>query len=670
MDQKSELVITIVIFLLLGVGVLVGLNSPDVLFHGVSSQVSPASVLQAETSRSTPITTTGAAGRSTAPASNNVAVTGATATLPALRLGQPVEADQTAMLVLYNSRFPSNFAVDICAIAEFYGVQCDQVDLKTQRLTDKQLRNSLGDYYPLVAIDAKEMFRPYAIPQADLYVLQRAVATGGFSLYIGQLNSQTNVYTLRFFTSDTLQSINAPIDSTRDWIVTNDLPQIAREFSGQTIRARSLTPQHDNALMLAPQAIVRPIIQSTDDNGNVYTTFGLWQMGAGKVFLDASEEMGPSLALGFEEYYFNPYYFSQILPAMMTIRYTYGDAAWHNNWNYANLTIDGASLVEPYNQLSYYGLLNEMKAHNFHTTIALIPNNYRLSEPEVVGLFLANPDRFSLAQLGNSHSANEFYRLAEPASHRVSQGLPADPQVALEWDVSEGLARMLLHQQNTGISFSRVMIFPGVVPPEPVLTMLKERNYLGTVNASEVQMDSGMTKEPNRLMSPAVLQYETFPIVTRRSPGTYRPFRADPQPFLFDLFIDKPGMAYTRAASGEMFDNSVADFDPVADALNSMTTGVHWSGLEAVFHNLYRQRTNTDGSISVKMFSSQLHIRNDSSMECSYHLSKPETRPDLIRGVTVNGQAFSYRIVDGELLLDVIAPARVPMDVSITYGNK
>ena len=49
-----------------------------------------------------------------------------------------------------------------------------------------------------------------------------------------------------------------------------------------------------------------------------------------------------------------------------------------------------------------------MQEHRFHTTIAFVPWNYDRSSPEVVSLFLENPEHFSIAIHGNNHDHEEF----------------------------------------------------------------------------------------------------------------------------------------------------------------------------------------------------------------------------------------------------------------------
>jgi hypothetical protein len=64
------------------------------------------------------------------------------------------------------------------------------------------------------------------------------------------------------------------------------------------------------------------------------------------------------------------------MPILMFLRYAGGPCCWHQDSDYANLTIDDPWLTKRYGHLSYEGLLAEMKEVRFHTTIAFIPWNY------------------------------------------------------------------------------------------------------------------------------------------------------------------------------------------------------------------------------------------------------------------------------------------------------
>src|SRR5439155_1261418 len=100
--------------------------------------------------------------------------------------------------------------------------------------------------------------------------------------------------------------------------------------------------------------------------------------------------------------------FSSMAPFILFVAYAAGDYGWHLDGHYANLTIDDAWLIQPYGHLDYPALLEEMQKHNFHTTVAFIPWNFDRSETDIVTLFHAHPERFSIYVHGNDHAHREF----------------------------------------------------------------------------------------------------------------------------------------------------------------------------------------------------------------------------------------------------------------------
>ena len=61
------------------------------------------------------------------------------------------------------------------------------------------------------------------------------------------------------------------------------------------------------------------------------------------------------------------------------------------------IIIDDPFLKASYGFLDFCKLLDLMDKHNFHTTIAFIPWNYRRTNKKTAKLFLDRPDRFSCA---------------------------------------------------------------------------------------------------------------------------------------------------------------------------------------------------------------------------------------------------------------------------------
>jgi hypothetical protein len=355
---------------------------------------------------------------------------------------------------------------------------------------------------------------------------------------------------------------------------------------------------------------------------------------------------------------------------MLTVRYALGDEAWHNDHNYANLTIDDPALIEPWNDLNYTELLLEMKLHKFHTTIAMHPANWQKSQPVVISIFRTNPNYYSLVQHGNNGDGYEFYKytLSEDDESKDTE-LSVRPLVDQEADIVEGLSRMTEHRIQTGITFDRVMIFPWGISPEQTLVLLKKYNFLATVNTQDVPLDATRPSNWDYGMYLANMDYGNFPSLVRRPGGTYQPFKPMLQPFIFDLFIDKPALFYSHAYEGDLFDTGIDAFNPVADQLNQLADDVEWRSLGFIMKHLYLEKNNDDGSVDIKMFGNHLFVDNEGANDRTYHISKEEILNVPIRNMIVNGHNFPYQVEDGVLTLDVLLPANSLLEILITYGD-
>ena len=402
-----------------------------------------------------------------------------------------------------------------------------------------------------------------------------------------------------------------------------------------------------------------------------YPIFVRCEKSAGSIFIDAGEE-GESLeVVPLRETYYNYefYHFSKIVPLMFTMRYVLGNEAWHNDHNYANLIIDDPALTEPWDNLSYAELLREMKMHNFHTTIAMSPRTWSMSEPAVVALFRADPDRYSLVQHGNNGDGYEFYKysVAEDDEYQGMK-LPARPFADQEADIVEGLARMAKHRSLTGIPDDRVMIFPWGISPEPTLVLLKKYNFLATINGQDVPLGATRPSDWDYGMYQANMDYGNFPMLTRRYIATYETFRPRLQSFILDLFVDKPALFFSHTYEGELFGTGRMDaFDPIADQVNAVSGGVEWRSLGHIIKHLYLEKTNDDGSVAVRMYGNHLIVTNESGEERTYHIAKEEALNVPISLLTVNGHEFPYRVEGGLLTLDMSVPADSTFEILIRY---
>ncbi len=85
---------------------------------------------------------------------SNVNLPQPTAISPKIELGEEKATDIQDVLLLYDSANSTSFAINFCKIAEFYGLQCKKVDLRSNLLSDSLLYDSSGSYFRLVGVDA------------------------------------------------------------------------------------------------------------------------------------------------------------------------------------------------------------------------------------------------------------------------------------------------------------------------------------------------------------------------------------------------------------------------------------------------------------------------------------------------------------------------------------
>ena len=289
----------------------------------------------------------------------------------------------------------------------------------------------------------------------------------------------------------------------------SDMKIIARQLAGQKI---PFNCNKLNYFICSKMQSVQSIIHvSNSTNENLFPIFIKTMVDGQEVFFITKNQL-TKLSLGGSSR--DDDYILQILPIIMFLRYACGQRCWNSPGHYGNLTIDDLWLTEPYGHLSYKELLEEMENHNFHTTIAFIPWNYDRSEPDVVSLFRDNPDRFSVCIHGNNHDHQEFYKYTKILSDSWS----AKSLSVQEANIQQSLARMAKFQNLAGLSYDKVMVFPHGIAPARTLGLLKKYNFMATVNAGNVPLDSHEPADSLFWLRPVTMKFENFPSLKRYLP--------------------------------------------------------------------------------------------------------------------------------------------------------
>ncbi len=342
--------------------------------------------------------------------------------------------------------------------------------------------------------------------------------------------------------------------------------------------------------------------------------------------------------------------FGKIAAVMVFTKYCAAEHGWHSFRHYANLTIDDPWLREPYGNLNYANLLQEMEKHNFHTTIAFIPWNYDRSRADVVSLFLGHADRFSICIHGDDHAHKEFTDYASK---------PLGVQVAA---LRQSVARMDRFQAQSGIPYDRVMVFPHSIAPEQTLEALKANDYLATINSRNVPMDSIEPADLLFALRPVTLLFGNFPSILRYP-------AVEPTPsyrIAIQDFLDNPLFYYVHQ---DFFAKGSDAFDGLADEVNRLEPDTKWRSVGDIVKHLYLLRLREDSNYDVLAFSSNLLLENTYGHNLVFHVKKEEEDSLHIKSVTVDGERVPFQLHNRSLDLSIPIPAGKTSSVVIHYNN-
>ncbi|MEO8657507.1 MAG: hypothetical protein ABI693_03515 [Bryobacteraceae bacterium] len=327
--------------------------------------------------------------------------------------------------------------------------------------------------------------------------------------------------------------------------------------------------------------------------------------------------------------------FSSMAPFLVFLAYAAGDFGWHLDRQYANLTIDDPWLTQPYGHLDYPGLLSEMHAHDFHTTLAFIPWNFDRSDPAVADLFRNNPDRFTIAPHGNDHTHKEFGDY---------QKNPLAEQIA---DIHQAIARMDKFSALTGIPWDPVMVFPHGVAPERTFVALRDSGFFGTSNSSNVPNGASFPAEPLFLFRPFTVKYANLPSLLRYSLEGSSP-EVD---VAIQSFLGNPILLYCHEA---FFSEGISQFNQYADLVNGIQPQTRWTGLGEIARHLYLVRRRTGQDFDIRLLSADVAIGNTGSSEATFHLERQdETKP---QSLFVDGTPADFSWTDGRMRASIRIP--------------
>jgi hypothetical protein len=345
-----------------------------------------------------------------------------------------------------------------------------------------------------------------------------------------------------------------------------------------------------------------------------------------------------------------PKAFSSLAPFILFLSHAAGDYAWHLDGHYANLTIDDAWLVQRYGHLDYAALLVEMEKHNFHTTIAFIPWNFDRSKADIVALFRAHPERFSICVHGNDHTHREF------GSYDTNS---LKDQVA---DIKQAVARMERFTALTGIPYDRFMVFPHGVAPEPTFSALKAYEFLGTANAENVPLGNTFPADSAFLLRSYTGAYAGLLSLSRYSGAGAVP-RTE---IAVQSFLGNPLLFYGHE---NLFEKGIGAFNPFVDLVKQGEPDAQWTSLGEIARHSHLVRRRGDGGFDVWMFSNEMDLNNPTERDAVFYISKREDFAPAIRSLRIDGAPVAFERSGHVITLRAVIPGRQVRKFRLAYQN-
>jgi hypothetical protein len=338
-------------------------------------------------------------------------------------------------------------------------------------------------------------------------------------------------------------------------------------------------------------------------------------------------------------------YFSKFLPHAMALRRAAGAECWRPGEAHASVIIDDPLLWTDYGFLNFDSLLVLMERHNFHTTIAFIPHNFRRNSPRIISMFRENPSRLSICYHGNDHSEAEF---------------ASTDMVLLNTMLHVAEQKMAAHHRETGLACDKVMVFPQEDFSEEALTVIKSHNFYAVVNSAPHPPNPAVRPTIGEVAEPAVLRYGGVPLFTRKLPQ-----HLQSQDIAFNVFFGRPVLVVDHH---EVFKHPelVAE---LVDRINSVASTVHWSNLAtAVSHSILTRRS-ANGTRQIRAYSNTVRVSNDSDSIESVSIEwVGRHRGVSVEKVLVDGESCSrFEINDGGILTSVELNPHTSRTVSLVH---
>jgi hypothetical protein len=532
------------------------------------------------------------------------------------------EFAQGGGVCIYHASEPSELVTHLAKIARCMGLESKLIDLRLSPAPVEKLRSETLSETTISIWDVRSL--------SDLIELKdwSSLAAGIHASHARILlltTHEDDSHILRILTEGEMTRLHS---AGRPTFVTfsKDPPDFARELAGQRY-------SRSNREVLVMEFPENSAVERVMEFEKGATSFISLRKGASHLFLwstlfvfdvDCPLERELEFEQALDEY----------IPAIIFLRWAFGEQCWRSPQIGADLIIDDPLLTKTYGGINFPKLLQLTQEVGAHITVAFIPWNHWRTRPRVLPSFRQYGPSFSICAHGCDHTKNEFHASDYDELLRRSF-LAAD--------------RMDRHHERTGMAWDRLMVCPREDYTLPALQALADcGEYLGVVNMGCVPRNlTAKMLRGSDLLLPVQDAFCGVPIFKRYN-------FSDVPGFAMASFLGKPAILTEHH---DFFWDRNRDLKSHFSSLQAVNPTVRWSGLAELARQTYQLRRIAPDTFEIRFFTDLVEIENPDSEPRTIRLHRRIPASSTIDSVMLNHAGIPFQRNGDFLSFHVTLPA-------------
>lgn len=514
---------------------------------------------------------------------------------------------------------PSESLKNLCSLAHVFGITAELVDVDHYRSLACAVENATARCGRVLVLDVASVSVGCTADEvnevADLLVKEEVVVL----LLTTRIGEHTDLF-LQLMTKSIVRHAEI-VDSA----VRVSFPKGARGLS-EELCAQSYRRKDTEALTLCVAADVKiDRVMELDErpsfvrlpSGNA--SFFVW---SAMRLLDVYRPLRAEIE--FEETV------DEYVPAIIFLRFAFGDRIWHNPQPGAGILIDDPLLKKTYGFIQFPELLGSARKHGYRITLAFIPWNHWRSRPSKVNWFRDKLDCFAICAHGCDHTNNEFRS--------------ADYDELLQKNFV-ARQRMDCHARRTGLDSEPFMVCPQEQYSLAALRAFSDsRQFVALMCTACVPRNLSTPQiRAADLLLPAQDSFYGFPIFKRH-------YWNGMAVFAMALFLGKPAILVEHH---EFFRNGSAGAEEFARRLVELRPNLTWRSLAETVTRTHVRRRVSKSKQEVRFFTDTFYLEHDLEQPMQFRFLRRIPETTQIKHVRADGSEVAFSREDGFLTFEI-----------------